>query len=176
VQGAFSLADNAQAVIDICRRGEGMPLGLELAATWLRVMPCHEIAPQIERSLDFLTTTARNVPERHRSLRAVLDHSWNLLSDTERRVLAGMSVFRGGFDLEAAEKVAGGSLPVLASLADKSLMQVDALGRYDLHELLRQYLAAKLDDYGETGALTGRHLDFYSKLADNAEAHLYGPE
>ena len=103
VQAGFSLADNTQAVVDICQRVEGMPLGLELAATWLRVMPCQEIAPQIERSLDFLTTAVRNVPERHRSVRAVLDHSWNLLSETERQVLARLSIFRGGFDLEAAD-------------------------------------------------------------------------
>ena len=104
VQAGFSLAANTQAVIDICQRVGGMPLGLELAATWLRVMPCQEIAPQIERSLDFLTTAVRNVPERHRSLRAVLDHSWNLLSEAERQVLARLSIFRGGFDLEAATR------------------------------------------------------------------------
>ena len=178
VQAGFSLADNTQAVVEICQRVEGMPLGLELAATWLRVMPCQEIAPQIERSLDFLTTAVRNVPERHRSVRAVLDHSWNLLSEAERQVLARLSIFRGGFDLEAADRVAGATLPVLASLADKSLIRFSTSGRYDLHELLRQYLADRLGlaDPGEVGALTGRHLEFFAALADTAEAHLYGPE
>src|SRR5260221_4176792 len=85
-----------------------MPLGIELAATWLRVMPCEQIAAQIERGLDFLTTPLRNVPERHRSLRAVFDQSWALLSEPERSVLIRLSNFRGGFDVEAAEQVAGG--------------------------------------------------------------------
>jgi non-specific serine/threonine protein kinase len=89
-----------------------------------------------------------------------------------------MSVFRGGFDRDAADRVAGASLAVLASLVDKSLIRFNAPGRYDLHELLRQYLAERLmlADDGEVAALTGRHLDYFSELAHTAEAHLYGPE
>ncbi len=172
----FMLAQNVQPVIDICQHVEGMPLALELAATWLRVMPCYQIALQTDRSLDLLTTPLRNVPDRHRSLRAVFDRSWNLLSDVESSVLARLSVFRGGFDLDAAEQVSGASLPLLAGLADKSLVRPTRTGRYDLHELLRQYLSEKLADTGDTSVVARRHFDFYSTLADQAEAQLYGPD
>src|SRR5262249_22448900 len=124
---------------------------------------------------DFLSSPLRNVPERHRSLRAVFEQSWALLPEAECAVLAKLSVFRGGFDLEAAEQVAGASLFVLAGLLDKSLVRLDSSGRYDLHELLRQYAGDKLAEAGETATITQRHLAFFSKLADEAEAHLYGP-
>jgi predicted ATPase len=140
-------------------------------------MPCHQIVLHIDRGLDFLSTPVRNVPDRHRSLRAVFDQSWNLLSDTERRVLAEFSVFRGGFDLEAAAQVAGASLPLLASLADKSLIRVIRTTRYDLHELVREYLSEKLTAWsdGDTRGVTRRHFDFYASLAEQANAHVYGP-
>jgi predicted ATPase/DNA-binding XRE family transcriptional regulator len=176
VQTSFSLADNTEAVVEICQRLEGMPLALELAATWLRIMPCREIGSRIERSLDFLATSVRNAPKRHRSIRVVLDHSWSLLTDRERKVLARLSVFRGGFDLEAAAAVAGASLPRVVSLVDKSLVRLTVSGRYDLHELLRQYLTDKLDQAGETAEVKRRHLDFYCDLAKSAEAHQYGAE
>jgi predicted ATPase len=96
VQPGFSLTENAEAVIGICQAVEGMPLALELSAAWLRVMPCPQIAGGIRQALDFLATPLRNVPERHRNLRAVFDHSWALLSEGERGVLASLSVFQGG--------------------------------------------------------------------------------
>ena len=91
-------------------------LALELAATWLRAMSCQQIAVQLQRSLDFLSTPLRNVSERHRSMRAVFDQSWQLLSDAERQVLTRLSVFRGGFNLEAAEQVAAASLSIVAAM------------------------------------------------------------
>jgi predicted ATPase len=123
------------AVAHLCRLVEGMPLGLELAATWVRTLSCTEITRELERNLDFLTASARNVPERHRSLRATFDHSWKLLSTTEQRAIRRVSVFRGGFRREAAEQVAGVTLPLLSTLVDKSLLHRTATGRYDLHEL-----------------------------------------
>ena len=91
-------------------------------------------------------------------------------------MLTRLSVFRGGFDLEAAEQVAGASLPILAGLVDKSLIRLNADGRYDLHELLRQFAAEKLDQAGETAATAQRHLNYFLKLAEQAEAHVYGRE
>jgi predicted ATPase len=176
VHASFALSENVQPVLDICRRVEGMPLALELAATWLRVMPCEQIALHIERSLDFLSTPLRNVPEGHRSLRAVFDRSWSLLTDLERAVLSQLSVFRGGFDMDAAEHVAGASLSLLADLIDKSLVRPMRASRYDMHELVRQYLTEKLADSGDTCAAAGRHFGFYSRLAAVAEAQLYGPD
>ena len=176
VQANFSLADNAEAVKTICQRVEGMPLGLELAASWLRAMSCEQIVAHIAGGLDFLTTPLRNIPERHRSLRAVFEQSWNLLSSAEKDALMRLAIFRGGFDLEAAVYVAGASLPLLAGLADKSLIRASPNGRCDLHELLRQYAADKLAEAGETIATSDRHLLYFVKLAEEAEAHFWGRE
>ena len=128
VNAGFSLTDNAEAVKTICQRVEGMPLGLEFAASWLRAMTCRQIAAQMVDIPDFLTTPIRNVPERHRSLHAVFEQSWKLLSAHEQEVLMKLSVFRGGFDLEAAEPIAGASLSLLAGLVDKSLIRLTATG------------------------------------------------
>ena len=175
MQPDFSIRSNAESIQIICQRVEGMPLALELAASWLRAMSCHQIAAHMEQSYDFLTTPLRNVPERHRSLRAVFEQSWKLLSAGEQQVLTRLSVFRGGFDLQAAEQIAGASLPMLAGLADKSLIQMKGDGRYDLHELLRQYAAEKLSASATVDA-ANRHLDYYLKLADMAEPYLWSIE
>jgi DNA-binding SARP family transcriptional activator/predicted ATPase/Tfp pilus assembly protein PilF len=141
----FSLSEaDLPHVVRICQLVEGMPLGLELAASWLRSLSCEEIAAEIERGLGFLETPLRNLPARHRSLRAVFEHSWAMLTPDDRRVFAQLSIFRGGFRREAAASVAGAALPTLARLGDKSLLRRTADGRYEAHELLRQYTAEKL--------------------------------
>jgi predicted ATPase len=175
VQANVSISDaNRQAIVEICRRVEGLPLALELAATWLRVMPCDRIAEEIGRGLDVLTTTARNVPDRHRSLRAVFDRSWSLLPANQQQVLSRLSVFRGGFDRQAAEQVAGAALEHLTGLVDKSLIRVGAAGRYELHELVRQYLWDKLGD-ADRAAVSERHFVFFRGLADGVEHGLGSP-
>jgi predicted ATPase len=152
---------------------EGMPLGIELAAAWVPVLTCREIAREIERSLDFLGTSMRDVPERQRSLRAAFDHSWNLLSADERGVLSRLAVFRGGFEREAAEQVAGASLPSLMALASKSLVRRMENGHYDLHEVVRQYALSHLADDPQREAVTrDRHCDFYLALLRDQEAAL----
>src|SRR5512144_2670669 len=98
-----------------------------------------EIAAEIKHSLDILDTQMRDVPERHRSMRAVFDHSWHMLSAEEKQILSQLSVFRGGFQREAAEQVAGSSLKILSSLVVRSLLRHTAIGRYELHELIRQF-------------------------------------
>lgn len=170
IQAGFSLEDNLAGVIAICQQVEGMPLGLELAATWLRALSCQQIAVHLQRSLDFLNTPLRNVSERHRSMRAVFDQSWQLLSEAERQALSRLSVFRGGFNLEAAEQVASASLSIVAGLVDKSLVQMTRDDRYNLHELLRQYAADKLTQAGETALIAHGHLIFFLGLAEHAEA------
>ncbi len=174
VNNHFTLDGNESAVQSICRQVEGMPLSLELAASWLRGMSCQQIEAKVAGNIDFLTTPVRNIPERHRSLRTVFTHSWNLLSNNEQNVLMKLSVFRGGFDLEAAEQVAGASLPDLVSLADKSLIRLNAYGRYDLHELLRQYAADQLLAAGMSNITTQQHIDYFLNLAEQMEAHLFG--
>ncbi|MEZ4866004.1 MAG: BTAD domain-containing putative transcriptional regulator [Caldilineaceae bacterium] len=147
VDPCFSLEAEALHVLRICQLTEGMPLAIELAARWLKSLSCAGIAGEMERSLDMLATTARNVPDRHRSLHAVFDHSWRMLSAHEQAVLQRLSIFRGSFDRTAAAKVATASLHDMATLVEKSLVRLrkGARGeRYDLHELLRQFAAAKL--------------------------------
>ncbi len=164
------------SIVRICQVVEGIPLAVELAAAWVRVMPCAGIAREVEHSLDILTTTLRNVPEKHRSMRAAFERSWELLTDEEQAVFRQLSVFRGGFSREGAEQVAGATLAVLASLVDQSLVWVDTTGRYDLHELLRQYAADKLLDTGEENTTIQRHCDYFLHLAERAEAHNFGRE
>jgi predicted ATPase/DNA-binding CsgD family transcriptional regulator len=144
VRRDFSLAEEQANVVRICQLVEGMPLALELAASWTKTLACAVIADQIQRNLDFLATNLRNVPERQRSMRAVFEQSWKLLPAEEQEVFKGLAVFRGGFSQEGAARVAKASLPILANLVDKSLLQVEGNGRYQIHELLRQYAAEQL--------------------------------
>ena len=141
--------DNQSALIECCRLLEGIPLAIELAAAWVSLLSCQEIAHEIEANLDFLTTSMRDVPERHRSIRATINHSWKLLPDEECRILSRLSVFHGGFSRRAAEQVAGASISSLASLHSKSLVRRTESGRYDLHELLRKYALMKLEESSE---------------------------
>lgn len=161
------------ALVRICHLVEGIPLAIELAAAWVGMLSCREIAQEIETSIDFLTTSTRDIPERHRSLRATFDHSWRLLSDAERDALSRLSVFHGGFDRAAAEWVAGASLPLLSSLVSKSLIGRTKDGRYDLHEVIRQYALAHLNEdqsrYLET---CDRHSEYYLRLAFENEKKL----
>jgi predicted ATPase len=172
----FDLTAEYPAVVRICQLTNGMPLGLELAATWVKLMSCQEIAVELAQNLDFLAISMRNVPERHRSLRAVFEHSWQLLYPEEQAVFRELSVFRGGFTREAAEQVTGASLPLLSALVDKSLLGRNVAGRYDVHELLRQYGGEKLLEAGETERIRDRHLAFFLKLAEEAEPELEGSE
>jgi predicted ATPase/DNA-binding XRE family transcriptional regulator len=138
-------AEDLAMVTRICTMVEGVPLAIELAAAWVRTLSCREIAEEIEQNLDILFTSARDMPERHHSIQAVFDHSWNLLSEQERQVLARLSVFRGGFTRLAAEQVTGASLAILSSLVSKSLVQRNDTEGYNLHDILHQYAAAHLE-------------------------------
>jgi tetratricopeptide (TPR) repeat protein len=122
--------------------------------------------------MDFLATTMRDVPERQRSLRAAFDHSWSLLSADERGVLCRLAVFQGGFEREAGEQVAGASLPSLLALASKSLVRRAESGRYDLHEVVRQYALSHLADDPGGEATRDRHCDFYLALLRDREGAL----
>ncbi len=144
VQRSFQLSDDPAGVIRICQLVEGMPLGIELAATWLRMMPCHEIA---ERLVE-LETPHKAVETRHRSLRALFENTWARLSDHEQKLLMRLSVFRGGFDSDAALSVAQMSLPELAAMVNKSLISANyRTNRYDIHQLLIQFIREKLSDH-----------------------------
>jgi predicted ATPase/transcriptional regulator with XRE-family HTH domain len=134
------------AIVRICQHVDGMPLGIELAAAWVRTLSCEDIAGEIERDLDFLKTSMRDFPARHRSMRLIFDHSWRLLSNAEQEVLLRLSVFQGGFTRKGAEVVAGANIPTLSALVTKSLVRRNAADRYDLHELIRQYASERFAD------------------------------
>ena len=173
-------ADRA-GVVDICRLVEGMPLAIELAATWLRTLSTAEIATEIKHSLDFLSTSARDVPEQHRSMRAVFNHSWQRLSADQQQVLCQLSVFRGGFQRQAAEQVTGASLSILSTLVNRTLVRLSQVQlprttiRYNLHELIRQYCATHLaEDPQAYTAAHERHFVFFLALAETADQELKG--
>lgn len=177
LQPQFDLKQQLDAVLRICKLVEGLPLGLELAASWTRLMSCHEIADEIERNLEFLATTTRNVPERHRSLKAAFEYSWNLLTPREQGVLRRLSVFVGGFRREAASEVAGATIPVLASLVDKSLLRVLPNGRYDRHPLLYQFTREKLaEQIPEEHEALVSHAKYFFSFVEQAEPNLQSHE
>jgi predicted ATPase len=175
-------------VASVCRLVQGMPLGIILAAAWVSMLSPAEIAAQIEQSLDFLKADLRDLPVRSRSLRATFDHSWRLLTDEEKEAFRRLSVFRGGLTRYAAHHVAGASLGMLKSLVDKSLLRRipappaassdkrSTGGRYELHELLRQYAAKELDQVPAVAQATrDRHSTYYTRLLHQLEADLRGP-
>jgi predicted ATPase len=172
----FALDDAAEA-LRICRLVDGMPLGIELAASWVSVLSCAEIADEIEGNIDFLATSMRDVPERHRSLRAAIDQSWRLLTDEQRSAFSRLSVFRGSFDRAAAVAVSGADLRLLSELVAKSLLRRPDFGRFELHELLRQYAAEQLRlSPGEEADARERHAHHYAAMLLDRQAALMGPE
>jgi hypothetical protein len=134
-------------ILELCRIVEGFPLGIELAAVWVRGIPARDIAKEVEANLDFLSTPSRNTEERQKSIRAAFEHSWRLLSSREQEILRKLSVFRGGFTREAAATVTGATAHNLVALVDKSLLRVSPRGRYDRHSLLYQYTQEKLAEH-----------------------------
>jgi predicted ATPase/transcriptional regulator with XRE-family HTH domain len=169
--------DEREAVWQICRLVEGLPLGLELAAAWVRTLSCQEIAQEIQRNVDVLATAARDVATRHRSMRAVFEHSWALLSSEEQQALRRLAVFQGGFGRDAAEQVAGASLAQLSGLVAKSLLRRTQVGRYDLHNLVRQYALGYLNkDECEQAETRRRHGQYYAALLERRGAAFKGPD
>ena len=166
--GARALPD----VLRICRQVEGIPLGLELAASWVDTHRCADIAREIGKNDEMLTTTLRNVDPRHRSLRASFEYSWALLSVEDRACLARLSVFQGSFDRRAARQIANASPDLLAGLIHKSLLRVDSNGRYTLHPLLHQYIAEKFDTTGEAQSVYMRHGRYYTSFLQEHEEAL----
>ena len=159
----------------ICHIVAGMPLALELAASWVDVMPLSEIAAELQKGLDILETDMRDMPQRHRSIRTAIDYSWRRLSKQEQAVFAKLSVFRGGFTLEAAQTITGTNLRQLSRLVSKSLLRGGGSrgnGRYQIHELLRQYGAEKLIESGGETAVRNRHAAYYAHFLHQHEANL----
>ena len=188
VEPSFALTDdNARAVADICTRLDGLPLAIELAARWTKTLSPEAILGRLDRSLDVLTVSAPNIPERQQTLRATIAWSEGLLDEAERQLFARVSVFVGGIDLDAAEAVAnpGGDLGIdtldgLASLIDKSLLRrIEGAGgepRFGMLETIREYARRRLEEEGEAKATLHRHAEYFLDLADASEPYLTGPD
>lgn len=179
-------ADNASIVASVVRRLDGIPLAIELAAARLRVLSIHDLAARLDQRFRLLTGGARTTLPRQRTLEAMVEWSYDLLSPSEQAAFERVSVFAGGFDLEAAEELCApvldeDPLDVVTALVDKSLIQLDdrrGVRRYSLLETVREYAAARLADQGpETlGALRRSHLEHYLALAEEGEHKIRGPE
>jgi predicted ATPase/DNA-binding XRE family transcriptional regulator len=175
--GLSLTAEERQAVYEICQLVAGLPLGIELAAAWIATLSCREIAREIQRNLDFLAATARDVEDRHQSIRAAFDHSWKLLSADEQRALRQIAIFRGSFTREAAEQIANTSLASLSSLVSKSLLRHTQEGRYELHDLVRQYALEHLqEDAQEYVDTANRHAHYYAGLLEQHGTVFRGPD
>jgi predicted ATPase/DNA-binding SARP family transcriptional activator len=183
----FELTDeNATAVAQVCRRLDGVPLAIELAAARVPAMTPAELAQRLDTRFQVLAGGRRGAVERHQTLRAAIDWSYDLLDDPERKLLARLSVFAGGCTLDAAEAVCGGdgidrdlAFESLARLVAGSLVVAEEHGaqtRYRLLETIRQYGEERLGDAGETDTLRARHAAHYTGFAEQAFAHLHGPE
>ncbi len=169
-------AENMKGVLRVCQLVEGLPLAIELAAVWVRILSPVEIAHEIEINLDFLNAQMRDLPPRHWSMRAVFDHSWQMLTEEEQRVLRQMSVFQGGFTREAAKAVVNAGLDLLSALVAKSLLRRTTEGRYSLHELVHQYSADRLGKVPEEESeARDRHSAYYTEYVASLESRLKGP-
>lgn len=185
VQPSFHLSlQNAAAVADICHRLDGIALAIELAAARMRVLSADAIASRLNDRFRLLTTGDRTVLPRQRTLRALIDWSYDLLTAPERAAFGRLSVFAGGWTLEAAEEVAAGEeierddvLDLLARLVEKSLVSLDVAGdRYRMLETVREYAAEKLEAAADAAQVRSSHLTYYLTLVEQARPHLVGPE
>lgn len=173
----FTLNDNAETVAHICRLVGGMPLALELAASWLRVLNADEIAAELARGLDLLESSLRDLPERHHTIRAVFDVSWQRLSKKEQAALRKLSVFHGGFTKVAAAEVAEVSLPLLLALSNKSFVCREASGRFAQHPLMWQYLREKASAEVEASDhMQARHAAYFAAFLHERKDLLQGLE
>ncbi len=169
-------ADGRQAIGQICEMIDGLPLAIELAAGWVNMLTPPEIVEEMAEGIDFLESNMKDVPERHRSIRAISENSWKLMSESEREALRRLSVFRGGFRRDAVRKVVGASLLTLNSLIDKSMLRRSPeSGLYSMQELLRLFAAEKLDEVpDERKEVKEAHARHYFAWLKNLTPELIG--
>ncbi|MFJ8430231.1 AfsR/SARP family transcriptional regulator [Kitasatospora sp. NPDC094019] len=184
----FDPRSDPDACAEICRRLDGLPLAIELAAARLRVMTARQIADRLDSRFALLTAGSRTLLPRQQTLRAVVDWSWDLLGKQERAVLRRLAVFAGGWSLEAAESVCSDDAEVpreevadlLLSLVDKSLLVADLDGdgppRYRMLETIHEYTDERLAEAEERGATAGRHVGYFRELVRTADLDIHGPE
>lgn len=159
---------NAPHIRRICQLVGGLPLAITLAASWVHAFSCADIAREIAANVDFLTSSRRDIPQRQRSLRAVFDHSWHLLTPREQQQFAALAIFRGTFSREAAHAVTGITMAELVALVEKSLLRRVYQERYELHPLLRQYADQQLGE-GERYRLQAHHAAYFARWLAHQE-------
>ena len=173
VNPQFDLNHHQQAIHDICRLVDGLPLGILIAANWTQFLSPKDIRERISQNLDFLTSNRRDLPERHKGINALLYSTWDMLNEAERRVMMSLSVFPSHFDAQAGMSVGGASLLLLSGLVAKSLIITYTDGRYALHELLRRFTSQKAQEAGLIATIRANFQDYYIHWIDNTyQSHL----
>jgi non-specific serine/threonine protein kinase len=178
---SFTLTtENIRTVIEICRRVDGIPLAIELAAARVNLLQVEEILKQLHDSFALLARDGRTLLPRHQTLRASMDWSWGLLSEAEQMFLRQLSVFAGGWTLQSAQAVCEGDiLDLTSALVKKSLIVVDQESgretRYHFHEIVREYAHEKFIKSGKEQKVRARHLKYFVSLSEQAELELRGP-
>jgi predicted ATPase/class 3 adenylate cyclase len=165
-----------EAVPEICRRLDGLPLALELAASRVKVLDPPLLLERLDRRLPLLTGGARDAPKRQQTLRGTIEWSYDLLNAQLQRIFCRLSVFRGTFSLDASERITGASFDDVAALVDWNLLKPIGRGRFLMLETIREYGSEVLEASGESDALRSRHLEFFLALVEEAEPQLTGPE
>ena len=187
-RATFALTEeNAAAVVDVCHRLDGLPLAIELAAAWVRILTPRAMLARLEHRFQLLVGGARDLPARQQTLRAAIDWSFSLLDSEEQRLFARLAAFVGGFTLDAAETVCANldeesceALPIVVSLVDKSLLQPaegpDGEPRFVMLETLREYALERLEVRAETDLVRRQHARYFLALAEQAESEVMGPD
>jgi predicted ATPase/DNA-binding SARP family transcriptional activator len=169
--------ENASAAAAICRLCQGLPLAILMAAAWVDTLSPAQIYQELQRSLDLLTATWRDLPERQRSLRSIFDYSWRLLDADERAIFLRLSVFRGSFSAVFAQQVAGATLIQLRAFLKAAMLMVDGPGSFRLHDLVRQYAQERLfADSSENRAAHDRHAGVFFAVLKEEEPRLKGSD
>ncbi len=172
----FSYNLNSESIIRICQLVNGVPLGILLASSWVRVFSCPEIAREIEQNIDFLSTNAPDLDPRHRSLRAVFDNSWNLLSDQERSLIRRLSIFQAAFSSIAAREICAATPIQLSICTDKSLLYQQPDGRFEMLATFNQYASNKLGEVPtELLATREKFFEYYTDYCDKKHLELNTP-
>ena len=172
---SYKDSSDHQAIIDhICQLTEGMPLALLLAAAWSDTLTLAQIAGEIERSIGFLEQEKSDLPQRHRGIRAVFEPTWERLTESEQLMLAKFSIFAGGCTYDAAQQITGATPSILQSLVNKALIIHSTEGRYEMHELLRQYAEEKLHLLYDNEKTEQLHAEYYSQAVTDYDKGDYG--
>jgi predicted ATPase/DNA-binding SARP family transcriptional activator len=176
ISPGLKFADNSASIIQICKLVNGLPLGIILASSWVRRYSCQQISEEISKNIDFLATTAPDIAPRHRSLRAVFDNSWQLLTDEERLILSRLSIFQSAFSIHAAQEICFATPFLLASLVDKSLLYRRQDDRYEILDTFHQYAHEKLKSrHDEISTIISRFCEYFANFCSQKQLELNSP-